>query len=1398
MRFKSYKERARMRRSRRGFSLVISLVMMALMLMIAITLVSFVYVQTKLTESRLKRTQAQLNAVSGMRIALGQLQLLTGDDQRVTATADILGSGNNGSLPSGEAYDGKRFWTGVWATGGLDKTKIRDWSVFNPDKKPFLGWLVSDYDSAKEVYSPNESPVNSSTASKQNTSLIKVAQENFTYDDEKVDIITLVGAGSLGDEKDAADEYTLAKRKVKARRVALTKFSSASTEAVRPTTGGFAYWVGDEGVKARVNIPDDSHENFLKDADWERMFNTVAHTNGTQLIDGLSNFDSWWEKDADSASTASATRLGYVSSIANLPLYAEAVGGGNASSLQDDAKKLFHDVSFCSTGIFTDTYNGGLKTDLSLAFEMPWFSEGEWEKGFRDYKQFHGSGETNQMNLKSYFSAGMPSDEKWWTEQPSDGLGFIYEIATGESSRNGTTQMEYLRGPTWDLVRNYYRLYKREDEEKGFRGFTPQNSDSWMCIGSRPYTFLEGNSSQIHGTDGSNGYFGEKYNYSTIVCRHTGTYYGRASAMLTEFNGVDHSRPSGTKSGATSANTYHLPIPQSMRIAPIVRRVVIRCSIILNQSEFAFCMDPIITIHNPYNVPIEFFGFGAFWTKFFPFEFKLIREDVDEDGETRTWPGTDYSELKVRGRTIFDADAYDYRLFSRVFAGTTDVESGSPSGSIRMMPGEVKVMFPASSAAELSGLSQTVGSLCDFQYNDKSVAAVPIEKLTPVDVTNTGSDISIDVDDFLSELNEEGGANFRVVTIPLADSYVQSNSEYCDMDLFPFYLHYPRSANNVNIATNKGVTRSWGNTTSTAQYQDVADTSDFDLTQVVSCRRYMPKDGDEIEADGTFQQTSESGIDGANKQYFCYIDVRNQGTDSSALASPRASNARAWVCDPTGWDGDIFERNSGFGWKKSVEKDTLMNPVEYRNEKGYWGDGVGSGDGQTNIVLFEIPQAPLTSLGQLQHAECSVLDMEPSYVIANAYAPVGFKDSELDEILVWPAAGYMKSGSDRYSCTQSPQPRADTQFAANLQLFDRYFFSGINFGDADSAQESDIDSFIEKVFSTDEKRSPFPNARVELIRDFGDRTESEVQDDFKDAEKVARNLTYKGAFNVNSTSVEAWVAVLSGLTGKMIEIDGKFKEVSNTPVVRFMSMIGSSLGGYGGSVSDNDGDDGSGWRWYADMTASEVRDLAEAIVDQVRDRGPFMSLGDFVNRRLETGDNGKAGAIQAAIDDSGINKTRASGFGDGGGSNPDSSRYPNLFPTNAKYKKAGVPGYVTQGDIISNVGASFSARSDTFTIRAYGDIAGVSGNPEARAWCEAVVQRFPEFIDPQDDENDEMIDVIEFRENYRSKQNDTVSNRGDKYVLEKWSRNDDLSAVNKLFGRRYKIISFRWLSQDEI
>ncbi|MCB1132939.1 MAG: hypothetical protein KDN05_17580, partial [Verrucomicrobiae bacterium] len=74
-------------------------------------------------------------------------------------------------------------------------------------------------------------------------------------------------------------------------------------------------------------------------------------------------------------------------------------------------------------------------------------------------------------------------------------------------------------------------------------------------------------------------------------------------------------------------------------------------------------------------------------------------------------------------------------------------------------------------------------------------------------------------------------------------------------------------------------------------------------------------------------------------------------------------------------------------------------------------------------------------------------------------------------------------------------------------------------------------------------------------------------------------------------------------------------------------------------------------------------------------------------------------------------------------------------------------------------------RSDTFTVRGYGEARDASGKVLARSWCEAVVQRVPTFVDPRDEEHTAM---------------------------------KDLSPVNERFGRRFEIVSFRRVPKAEI
>jgi hypothetical protein len=244
---------------------------------------------------------------------------------------------------------------------------------------------------------------------------------------------------------------------------------------------------------------------------------------------------------------------------------------------------------------------------------------------------------------------------------------------------------------------------------------------------------------------------------------------------------------------------------------------------------------------------------------------------------------------------------------------------------------------------------------------------------------------------------------------------------------------------------------------------------------------------------------------------------------------------------------------------------------------------------------------------------------------------------------------------------------------------------------------------------------------------------------------------------VNSTSQAAWISVLSALSDAPVPIYGGALENtgSDVPILRTRRpTLGSNAGGTPRDAL---------WNSYRELTTGEVETLAKEMVKQVRERGPFLSMADFVNRNLADSDLGKKGAVQAAIDESGINGIvntnalviAAADVGTYGWKNPSS-----IVNTSTG---AGTPGDISQGDVLTAIGSFATVRSDTFKIRAYGEARDKDNKVIARAWCEAVVQRFPDYVDPAD--SPEM-----------------VANE----------------LANQAFGRRFQTIAFRWLHPEEV
>jgi hypothetical protein len=269
-------------------------------------------------------------------------------------------------------------------------------------------------------------------------------------------------------------------------------------------------------------------------------------------------------------------------------------------------------------------------------------------------------------------------------------------------------------------------------------------------------------------------------------------------------------------------------------------------------------------------------------------------------------------------------------------------------------------------------------------------------------------------------------------------------------------------------------------------------------------------------------------------------------------------------------------------------------------------------------------------------------------------------------------------------------------------------------------------------------------------------------------QKMGAYSLINGAFNVNSTSVAAWSAFLRGNKALAIEsIQGTTDSATGTPFPL--------------SSSASDTNSNNGWEKFSRISAPDIKTLAEKIVDEVRKRGPFMSLADFVNRRISDDSRSAQGAIQEAIEQAGINGNQSSGIrATTSDTIPNYSDYANPFAyadasyIGARNNATGVPLEINQANILLPIAPKLTARSDTFKIRAYGEVVSMGGDV-VQAVCEATVQRVPEYVNTVDEP---------WVENYTN----PLFPSG---ALQ-------LNSINQTFGRRFKIVSIRWLDQAEI
>jgi hypothetical protein len=412
----------------------------------------------------------------------------------------------------------------------------------------------------------------------------------------------------------------------------------------------------------------------------------------------------------------------------------------------------------------------------------------------------------------------------------------------------------------------------------------------------------------------------------------------------------------------------------------------------------------------------------------------------------------------------------------------------------------------------------------------------------------------------------------------------------------------------------------------------------------------------------------------------------------------------------------------------------------------YWGNGtapaVTGPGGQARIVLFDLPVGEILSPGQLQHVNLGGQDRPLRSGNRLNFPPQTAKPAEAGSI----QPTYIIGNSYRDPAVGLADVEYDWSYRANQEIWDRWFASGIPAA----------------LTAADLQSGNLRNPRMHPI----DRSGSQALADLKNVNRAASNLLVQGMFNMNSTSVEAWKAILGSTANSASAIAG-----SGDSQIRFDPASGADtdarysrtlIANHGAGEAAAEGGDAR-WSGVVKLSDDQLTDLAKGIVQRIKDRTkimqrPFASLSELINRPAGE----EMGILQETFDQKSLPP------GTPGGTTLGGTRLNENFLgdfTDNGFEPEGAPGALRQGDFLQAVGSFVNVRSDTFRIRAYGEKRSGS-TVQAQAWCEVIVQRVPEFTNPADTPDTPSAALT--------------------------------GAGNAKFGRRFIIQSFRWLTPTEL
>ena len=911
-------------------------------------------------------------------------------------------------------------------------------------------------------------------------------------------------------------------------------------------------------------------------------------------------------------------------------------------------------------GLLTDIVNGGLKTDLSLGFEM---SEADFLKD--KWGAFK-----NPFRAANFPKSGTPASYRGERPlfRPLTDSGSVH-VDLNFSPANTVYEFPAAVVPTFATLRSFYR--------------TPYHV----------YTTADGPTIFERGMD-------------------------HVALKQPVPNNGQYVSPCATPLAKKSQTSYR----------PVLDRVLFVLSVGLSVdpptlNEIRLILTPIVTLWNPYNCALEIEGSVLYqWMDAAHYPNWTFYQDGSQTGSA----GLHMASLLTKqfisvghGRSV-----NPYFFFSITPGGTGTAGSGK---SIRFQPGEVRVFAPASNVAKELVVANSI--------RNRTVYMRPVE--------------SVD------QLSLRGG-----LAIPMRN---QSFNYGISRVLAP--------TESVQLSFSANGIYPFGVGLEDATRAKLSDPGDSDRGQAVTDVQTVNFINSDTTA--TLNSTRMSFAEVSNpaiRQPFGMFETYHRV--ASDAAAYRKSDM-VFTTNPRQAHVNRFLTTGSFLTAPHYE--TRMTAVSSFNQviqtanagrNAYYGASNSSGSGMTHLVFFEAPRAPLLSLAAFQHADFAGTSYSTANQFANSWASTYLKREKVAELFPTETVS-IPGAAAQY--VRADMPVYDYSYLANETLWDAFFFSGAapmlqpgtttgnpTVWDKDIAVvKEDYKTTLEKCIE-DPASNPLRNPRMRFLT--GNVPAETLKSDLLSPQgclQIAAHLQVDGAFNINSTSEKAWTAFLSGMRDVAFDVIdnpktaaktiNKAAATGNTPYPRVRNPAGT---------------ENNRWLGFRSLTDAQVADLAKKLVLQIKKRGPFLSLGEFVNRRIDTSALGLKGAIQTAIDDAAVNKAALYDTFDTAGYPVDGKA--NIVPSNTG---VGIPGYLTQADVLQSIAPVMTVRSDTFTIRGYGEAKDAAGKVLATAWCEAVVQRTPEFVDTSNPAHTAMA---------------------------------SLNPMNLLFGRRFSMVSFRYLTQSEV